>query len=67
VAHEPLDRREFQETISSVKAEEAASDPTSRTRKLDPIGAPSCALEERFHLVSGRQLGDASLIRTPTL
>lgn len=44
-----------------------ASDPTSGTREPASFRAPLGALEDSFYLASGRQLWDASLIRTPTL
>ncbi len=44
-----------------------ASDPTSASRKPPSLRAPSGALEDSFYLATGRQLWDASLIRSPTL
>lgn len=43
------------------------SDPTSADRMPPSFRAPSGALEDSFYQALGRQLWDASLIRTPTL
>ncbi|GLW07646.1 alpha/beta hydrolase [Microtetraspora sp. NBRC 13810] len=44
-----------------------ASDPTSGSRTPPSFRAPSGALEDSFHLATGRQLWDAGLITAPTL
>lgn len=44
-----------------------ASDPTSYSRSPPSFRAPLGALEDSFYLATGRQLWDASLIRSPTL
>lgn len=54
--------------VAAAYAEAAiASDPTAGERTPPSFRAPSGALEDSFYLASGRQLWDASLIRSPTL
>lgn len=43
------------------------SDPTSFSRTPATLRAPNGALEDSYYLATGRQLWDASLIRSPTL
>jgi pimeloyl-ACP methyl ester carboxylesterase len=44
-----------------------ASDPTSSSRNPPSFRSPCGAMEDSFYMATGRQLWDASLIRTPTL
>lgn len=53
--------------VAAYEAAALASDPTSGAREPASFRAPLGALEDSFYLASGRQLWDASLIRTPTL
>lgn len=52
---------------AAYQAAALASDATSATRTPPSFRAPSGALEDSFYLATGRQLWDASLLRTPTL
>lgn len=52
---------------AAYQAATVASDFTSATRTPPSFRAPSGALEDSFYLATGRQLWDASLLRTPTL
>jgi pimeloyl-ACP methyl ester carboxylesterase len=52
---------------SAYVAAALASDPTSESRTPPSFRAPSGALEDSFYLATGRQLWDASLVRSPTL
>ncbi|MGH8494742.1 MAG: alpha/beta hydrolase [Gammaproteobacteria bacterium] len=52
---------------SAYAAAALASDETSEDRAPPSFRAPTGALEDSFYLASGRQLWDASLIRSPTL
>ncbi len=47
--------------------EALASDPTSNANKRPCFRSPNGALEDSFYMASGRQLWDASFIKTPTL
>lgn len=54
--------------IAEAYAEAALkSDPTSHTRTPPSFRAPSGALEDSFYMATGRQLWDASLIRSAVL
>lgn len=50
--------------VAAFQATALASDPTSATRDPASFRAPSGALEDSFYVASGRQLWDASLIRS---
>jgi pimeloyl-ACP methyl ester carboxylesterase len=52
---------------TAYQAAALASDATAGTRMPPSFRAPSGALEDSFYLATGRQLWDASLLRTPTL
>jgi pimeloyl-ACP methyl ester carboxylesterase len=52
---------------AAYQAAALASDPTSASREPASFRSPLGALEDSFYLASGRQLWDASLIRTRTL
>lgn len=52
---------------TAYQAAALASDPTSNARTTASFRSPLGALEDSFYLASGRQLWDASLIRTRTL
>lgn len=53
--------------VAAYQAAALASDPTSDTRTPPSFRAPTGALEDSFYLATGRQLWDASFLRTPTL
>lgn len=55
------------EVARAYAAAAIASDPTSSERQPPSFRAPSGALEDSFYLATGRQLWDASLLRSPTL
>jgi pimeloyl-ACP methyl ester carboxylesterase len=53
--------------FAAYQAAALASDPSSGSRTPASFRSPTGALEDSFYLAAGRQLWDASLIRTPTL
>lgn len=53
--------------VDAYVAAALASDPTSAERTPPSFRAPSGALEDSFYQALGRQIWDASLVRTPTL
>ena len=53
--------------VAAYQAAALASDPTCGSRTPASFRSPTGALEDSFYLAAGRQLWDASLIRTPTL
>ncbi|HUY98886.1 MAG TPA: alpha/beta fold hydrolase [Thermomicrobiaceae bacterium] len=55
------------EVVSAYVAAALASDPTSAERTPPSFRSPSGALEDSFYQALGRQIWDASLVRTPTL
>jgi pimeloyl-ACP methyl ester carboxylesterase len=55
------------EVAGAYAREALASDPTSRSRTPPSFRAPSGALEDSFYQASGRQLWDASMIRSAVL
>lgn len=55
------------EVAQAYAREALASDPTSGSRTPPSFRAPTGALEDSFYQASGRQLWDASLIRSPVL